>query len=120
MAPIAAFGFFSGWAQRRYARRACDEILVIYHEERRNHPELSGKLLYARIAARRSGGSDETGLRIVRQAEESFADWRYEREVTLRDVAAYLIIDAYLKAKPGRHSTAYMRSMVARLIPADL
>jgi hypothetical protein len=120
MAPIAALGFFSGWAQRRYARRACNELLGIYQQERSSHPELAGKPLYARIAARHSGGSDETGLRIVRQAEESFADWRFDRDVTLRDVAAYLIIDAYLKAKPGRHSTSYMRNTVVQMIPADL
>ncbi len=111
---------FTGWAQRRYARRACIELLDIYQQERRSHPELSGKPLYARIAARKSGADDETGHRIVRQAEESFADWRFDRDVTLRDVAAYLIIDAYLKAKPGRHSTSYMRSTVARMIPAEL
>ena len=90
MAPLGPIGIFVALAERRFARRACLEVLDIYRQERLAHPELSGKALYARIAARQSGADEATGHTLVRQAEESFADWRTERDVTLRDVAAYL------------------------------
>lgn len=110
-----------GWAERRFARRASREVLDQYWRERRAQPQLLGKDLYVRVVARHSGVDDATARNIVRQAEESFADWRFERDVTLRDVATYLVITAYLKSKPGRHgTTASIRDVVTRIVPNDL
>lgn len=121
MAPLRSGSIFVGWAERCFARRACRKLLTIYRQERRAHPQLTGKALYARIAARQWHTDDDAGHTIVRQAEESFADWRFERDVTLRDIAAYLVIGAYLKSKPGiQGTTTEMRNVVTRLIPGDL
>ena len=109
------------WNERRFARRASLELLDVFWQEKRAHPELSGKDLYVRVAARRTQCDEHAAQAIVRQAEESFADWPVGRDVTLRDVVAYLVISTYLESNPGHHGThTNIRNVVVRMIPGDL
>lgn len=115
-------GLFAGSAERRYARRASEQMLDLFQRERRERPELSGSALYEAVAARRLGDKPRiSAAEVVRRAEESFADWPAERAVRFRDVVHYLIFDEYTHAGKAREATrTNMGAVVARVIPEEL
>jgi hypothetical protein len=115
-------GLFAGSAERRYARRASEQLLDLFRQEQREHPDLNGRALYEAVAARRLGAKPRVGAaEIVRRAEESFADWPAERAVRFRDVVHYLIFDEYTHAGKAREATrTNMGAVVARVIPEEL
>ncbi|HEY2274749.1 MAG TPA: hypothetical protein VGH61_04540 [Steroidobacteraceae bacterium] len=115
-------GLFAGSAERRYARRASEQMLDLFQRERRERPELSGRALYEAVAARRLGDKPRiSAAEVVRRAEESFADWPAERAVRFRDVVHYLIFDEYTHAGKAREATrTNMGAVVARVIPEEL
>lgn len=115
-------GLFAGTAERHYARRASEQMLDLFRQERREHPDLSGRVLYEAVAARRLGAKPRlSAAEVVRRAEESFADWPAERAVRFRDVVHYLIFDEYLHQGKAREATkTNMGAVVARVIPEEL
>ena len=115
-------GLFSGTAERRYARRASEQLLDLFRRERREHPDLSGRELYEAVAGRRLGDKPRiSASEVVTRAEESFADWPNERAVRFRDVVHYLIFDEYMHAGKAREATrTNMGTVVARVIPEEL
>jgi hypothetical protein len=115
-------GLFAGSAERRYARRASEQMLDLFQRERRERPELSGWALYEAVAARRLGDKPRiSAAEVVRRAEESFADWPAERAVRFRDVVHYLIFDEYVHTGKVREATkTNMGGVIARVIPEEL
>lgn len=115
-------GLFAGTAERHYAKRASEQMLDLFQQERREHPDLSGPALYEAVAARRLGTKPRISpAELVRRAEESFADWPAERAVRFRDVVHYLIFDEYLHQGNAREATkTNMGAVVARVIPEEL
>jgi hypothetical protein len=115
-------GLFAGTAERHYAKRASEQMLDLFHKERRVHPDLNGWALYEAVAARRLGDKPRiSAAEVVRRAEESFADWPVERAVRFRDVVHYMIFDEYVHSGKAREATrTNMGAVVARIIPEEL
>jgi len=114
-------GLLAARAERRYAEQASAQLLQLYRQERRKHPELNHRALYQSIVAQRLGPQAGRATEIVRRAEESFTDWPADRELKFRDVVHYLIFDEYTRMGTVREGTkTNMGVVVARVIPDDI
>lgn len=120
--PVRNLGVFAAYAERRYAKRACKQILELFWREQRTHPELNGRALYEAVIARRLGSHPALGAtHIVRRAEESLADWPAERKVKFRDVVHYQVFDEFMRqGKVGVGTRTNIGVTVARIIPDEL
>jgi hypothetical protein len=115
------FGIFSAQAERRYARQASGELLELLRAVQREHPELSGKMLYRAVIARRLGCDDRKAAEIVLRAEESFTDWPVERQLQFRHVVHYQVFHEFTHSTLERQGTrTNMGLVVARIIPEDV
>jgi len=114
-------GVFIAHDERNYAKHASRELLELYWLEHREHPELSGRALYAAVVARRLGPDAAGAAEIVRRAEESFTDWPVERELRFRHVVHYQIFDEYTHRGADRPGTrTNIGVVVARIIPEEI
>jgi hypothetical protein len=115
-------GWFVAHAERRYAKAASQQLLELFRREQREHPELKGRVLYEAVIARRlDSNATLSAADIVRRAEESFADWPRDRELTFRDVVHYQIFDEYVRQAEVRVGTRTdFGAAVARIIPDEL
>lgn len=112
---------FSVVAERRYARRASQELLELFHAVQSEHPELSGRALYQAVIARRLGSNHKRAAEIVRGAEVSFTDWPSDKELRFRHVVHYQVFDEFTHSGTGRETTrTNMGRAVARIIPEQL
>jgi hypothetical protein len=111
----------SEMAERRYARRASKELLVLFRLVQSEQPELSGRALYQAVITRRLGANQKRAGEIVRRAEASFTAWPFEKELRFRHVVHYQVFDEFTHSGPGRENTrSNMGSVVARIIPEQL
>ena len=112
------------WAQhaeRRYAKGASRQLLELFRHEQRERPELKGRALYEAVIARRLGSNPTlSAAKIVRRAEESFADWPTDRELKFRDVVHYQIFDEYMRQSQVVGTRTNFGVAVAQIIPAEL
>lgn len=114
-------GVFVAHAERRYARRASAQLLELYEQERREHPDLSGRALYEAVLARRLAPDTGSAADIVRRAEESFTDWPVARELKFRHVVHYQIFIEFTRQAPARQGTrTNIGVVVARIIPEEI
>ena len=122
MKGLAHLGIFAASSERHYARRASEQMLDLFHKERREHPDLTGWALYEAVAAQRLGDKPRmSATEVVKRAEESFTDWPVERPVRFRDVVHYLVFDEYMHSGKAREATkTNMGAVVARIIPEEL
>ena len=112
---------FSAPAERRYARQASRELLELLRAVAREHPELSGRMLYRAVIARRLGCDDRKAAEIVLRAEDSFTDWPAERELRFRHVVHYQVFNEFTHSGPERAGTrTNMGAVVTRVIPEDI
>jgi len=110
-------GVFVAHAERRYARRASTQLLELYQQARREHPDLSGRSLYEAVLARRLAPDAGSAAEIVRRAEESFTDWPVARELTFRHVVHYQIFTEFTRQAAARQGTrTNIGVVVARII----
>ena len=126
MSPLRAMldegrrNLFGPRAERRFARQASAELLELYQQQRREHPEMSGRALYQEIVAQRLGPQASRANELVRRAEESFTDWPRDRELKFRHVVHYLVFYEYTLLDPARRGTmTNMGAVVAQVIPDD-
>jgi hypothetical protein len=109
------------WRERTYARRASRELLELYHRLAAEAPGLTGRDLYERVVAERTGIDSKGVGVIVQRAEESFAEWPVERPLIFRDIVLYLILQ---KRGSSAIDIAGARSAlggaVAEIVPAEL
>src|SRR5215467_622394 len=111
---------FARCAERRFARQASAELLELYKQLRREHPELSGRALYQAIVAQRLAPQVVSASELVRRAEESFTDWPQDRELKFRDVVHYLVFYECTLLDPARPGTmTNMGVVVTQIIPDD-
>jgi len=111
---------FAPRAERRFARQASAELLELYKQQRRQHPNMSGRALYEEIVAQRLGPQAVRANELVRRAEESFTDWPADRDLKFRHVVHYLVFYEYTLLDPARGGTmTNMGAVVAQVIPAD-
>jgi hypothetical protein len=115
-------GLFVAHGERRYAKEASEQLLELFWRERRNRPELTGQALYEAVIAQRLGSQAAiSASEIVKRAEESFADWPVQRDLTFRDVVHYQIFDEYMRQGEVRQGTrTNIGDVVARIVPEDL
>src|SRR6516162_9117248 len=112
---------FGPGAERRYAREASAQLLELYRQERRAHPEMSKRALYQNIVADRLGPQAVRADELVRRAEESFTDWPVDRNLQFRHVVHYLVFYEYTLLDPARRGTmTNMGTVVAKIIPAHI
>jgi len=126
MSPLRAMldegrrNLFGPRAERRFARQASAELLELYQQQRREHPEMSGRALYQEIVAQRLGPQASRANELVRRAEESFTDWPRDRDLKFRHVVHYLVFYEYTLLDPARRGTmTNMGAVVAQVIPDD-
>jgi|SRR5215472_493219 len=112
---------FGARAERRFARQASDQLLELYRQQRRAHPEMSNRTLYQEIVAQRLGPQAVRADELVRRAEESFADWPVDQDLKFRHVVHYLAFYEYTLLDPARRGTmTNMGVVVAKVIPEDI
>jgi hypothetical protein len=60
-----------------------------------------------------SGVDSDAARTVLRRAEQSVSDWEANRDLPIRDLVLYLIVDGHLRAHPERHGA---RSRMARTV----
>ena len=91
--------FLNGMVEKRervVARHLCAEMLDICGALKAENAKLEGEALYERAVARRMSCDPAKAREIVRLADLSFAQWPEERDVNLRDIVNYLIVNRIL------------------------
>jgi hypothetical protein len=108
------------WREARYAVQTSREMLKLYWIVSASHPGLAHREIYQKVVMARTGASLGAAEAIVRRAEQSFANWPTEREVTFSDVVHYMAVSEYL-ASVGRAGTRIdMGRVVAGRVPENL
>lgn len=79
--------------ERSVARRQCVVMLGIYRELQRDNPGLEGERLYQRVVAERLSCDESSARELVRQADQSFAQWPDRRDVNFRDVVNFVVVN---------------------------
>ena len=107
--------------ERSLARAQCEQMLDICHALKADDPKLEGEALYERAVAKQLSCDETKARQIVRLADQSFAQWPDERDVNLRDVANYMIVNQIMNA----HTTALgtrvdVEQLVAAVIPKGI
>lgn len=110
-------GFTWAGEERRYVRRESRKVLATYHEVRAQEPALTGKQLYEKVVAKLTGATADAAKALVRAAEQSFAQWPSERELTFRDVAHYLCFESFSQAHDNRDWT---RTLLSKVVDAEI
>lgn len=108
-------------SERRYARQASQELLELYRTVSAGRPDLAEKDIYRLVVQMRTGCDAATADDVLRCAQESFAQWPEERDLTLCDVVHYLSVTEFLAAHEGAnwvHSN--FAHVVAERIPPKL
>ena len=107
--------------ERLYAERESAVMLEWYERVRAADAQLSGKKLYEKIVADRRGCDPREAREIVRHAEDSYALWPDDRDLTFRDVVHYVIVHDLLAAHPDSLGTrANTEHAVKNSIPGEL
>lgn len=122
---IAAFvpglNRFVARRERALAEAHCAEMLRIVRTLQREDPALQGEPLYLKAITRRLGCGESKAREIVRLADQSFAQWPEERDVNLRDVVNYVIVNQIMTAHRSAMGTLVdMEAIVKTAIPAGL
>jgi hypothetical protein len=95
MSPLLA------WRERRFAAALCHELLREYEGVVARCPDLPRLEVYRRVVAAYTLADDAFVAATLRRAQESFASWPAERNVTLRDVAHGLAVSEFLTSHPA-------------------
>ena len=112
---------FAAQAERRYTRQAAMQLLELYRQQHREHPDVSPRALYESVVAQRLGPDATRAAEVVRRAEESFTDWPVERELGFRHVVHYLIFEEYMRWGRARAGTkTNMGVVVAHIVPEEI
>lgn len=118
---LPLFGWRVARAERAYAQRQCALLLEIYEHLQRQHPGIGGDELYARVVEYGLDCDPTAARSIILAADRSFAQWPTERDVTLRDVASFLMLNHLLPAHSKTLGVqANVTSIVAAAIPLRL
>jgi len=109
------------WRERRYVAQASKQMLFLYRTIADLHPAWTPRQHYQLLVLRRTGCDPTTANQILDAAQESFAQWPSNRELTLCDVVHYLAVTEFLATHPtdrGMHSSLSL--VVASRVPAEL
>lgn len=112
--------FYRKAKEKKFAKIASLEILGLYVSQRIANPDLRGLPLYEKITSKYLNVTDTEARDVVQRAEQSFAIWPSEREVRLRDVARYIIINEYIETYGVRGVGSHFKEVVHKIISDNL
>ena len=115
------FNFVAVMRERMVIRRTCNHSLRLYHRIRADMPDASKMDIYQQVVQQRGNHTPSDVRGILRHAEESFAKWPVDRDLTFRDLVAYLAVTDCMRANPGSKGVrSEVLGVVADTIPAEL
>jgi transposase-like protein len=100
-------------SESRYVAQITRELLRLHWVVTACHPGLLRREIYRKIVMAHTGS-------LLRRAEQSFATWPTERELTFADVVHYLAVSEYLTDDDRIATRINMGRLIAGRIPADL
>ena len=104
----------------RYAAETARELLKLHWIVSASHPGLPRRTIYQKVVMARTGGDEDDAREILRKAEQSFATWPKERELTFADVVHYMAVSEYLTADDRIATRINMGRLIAGRVPSDL
>ena len=117
---MVAGSFVRGRREKVTARETSRDVLRLYERIKVDQPGLSRLELYQLVVARHTGGTDHDARRTIDIAQDSFASWPVERDLTLRDVTQCLIVQHCREDAPHVVGIeASVRAIVAQEIPSE-
>ena len=107
--------------ERALAQQQCAMILAIVRKLQQEDPALTGEALYQQAVIRRLSCGESKAREIIRLADQSFAQWPEERDVNLRDVVNYVIVNQIMTDHSHAMGTLIdMDEIVKNAIPAGI
>ena len=107
-------------SESRYVAQIIRELLRLHWVVTACHPDLPRREVYRKIVMAHTGGDDDEAASVLRRAEQSFASWPTERELTFADVVHYLAVSEYLTNDDRIATRINMGRLIAGRVPADL
>ncbi len=113
------------WIQARQVRRhvvaTCKELVALYLKVSADHPRLGKRQLNKLLVMARNNCNEKDAYEVLKFAEESYATWPVERELTLPDVIHYLMVTEFTSKYDVEHLAHIdFGPEIRSLIPSDL
>jgi hypothetical protein len=109
------------WQERRHTARVSKELLALYRAVAADHAGLADRELFKLVVMKRNSCDSKVANTILESAEESFAQWLANCELTFCDVVHYLSIAEFLTSHKCEHWIHNnMASVVASHVPREL
>ena len=106
--------------ESRYVAAIIRELLKLHWIVSASHPSLPRRAIYQKVVMARTGADNDEANSILRRAEQSFASWPRERELTFADVVHYMAVSEYLTDDERLATRIDMGRLIAGRVPADL
>jgi hypothetical protein len=106
--------------ESRHVAATVRELLKLHWIVSASHPGLPRRTIYQKVVMARTGGDEDDAREILRKAEQSFATWPKERELTFADVVHYMAVSEYLTADDRIATRINMGRLIAGRVPSDL
>lgn len=106
--------------ESRYVAEVTRELLKLHWIVSASHPGLRRREIYRKVVMARTGAGEDEANMLLRRAEQSFATWPRERELTFADVVHYLAVSEYLTSDERLATRIDMGRLIAGRIPPDL
>jgi len=116
---------FQGWRLARRESRQIKDInrvlLAMFRDIASAQPQLSNRERFNKLVMLRNGCDENAAYEILRIAEESYAAWPQERELTLCDVIHYLAVREFHAMQGDNYGVgANIASSVKAIVPQNL
>ena len=96
-------------------------LLTVHRVVAADHPHLSGRRLYEEVVAQFHHCDARTAQAVIRDAEQSYASWPVDRDLSFRDVVHFVAVSEIFAA---HSATPWAESDIKRtieaLIPQDV
>jgi hypothetical protein len=106
--------------ESRYVAAMIRELLKLHWVVSASHPGLPRRDIYRKVVMARTGADESEANSVLRRAEQSFASWPRERELTFADVVHYLAVSEYLTGDERFATRINMGQLIAGRIPSEL
>jgi hypothetical protein len=116
---------FQAWHQARLESRFVNginrELLELHHKISAGHPQLSDRERFNKLVMMRNGCDEIAAYEVIRNAEDSYAAWPLERELTLCDVIHYLAVREFHAKQADEYSMGVnIAARVKAIVPSKL
>jgi hypothetical protein len=107
-------------SESRHVAQIADELLKLYWIVAASDPGLRRRDIYRKVVMARTGADEDEAGVLLRRAEQSFASWPKERDLTFADVVHYVAVSEYLGSDDRFSTRIDMGRLVAGRIPPEL